>query len=78
MQHPEISGGEPLVPLLDEADFSPRMRRSAERVIARSGRLPNSGYALANAGDLGAATAVIKISMIFVFIEAGSTLLNIW
>ena len=56
MQHPEISGGEPLVPLLDEADFSPRMRRSAERAIARSGRLPNSGYALANAGDLGAAT----------------------
>lgn len=46
----------PLVPLLDEADYTPRMRKAAARAVARAGRLPNSGRALANAGDLGAAT----------------------
>ena len=56
MNEPNVFSGDPLVPLLDEADYTPRMRKTAARAIARAGRLPNSGKALANAGDLGAAT----------------------
>lgn len=55
MNQPNLFG-DPLVPLLDEPDYTQRMRRAADRAIARAGRLPNSGKALANAGDLGAAT----------------------
>lgn len=51
-----LSFGEPLVPLLSDEEFGPRMQKAAERAVKRSGRLPNSGRALANAGDLGAAT----------------------
>lgn len=52
----DIPPGGPLVPLLKSKDFGPRMQKAAERAIKRAGRLPNSGRALANAGDLGAAT----------------------
>jgi alkylhydroperoxidase family enzyme len=48
-------GAEPLVPMIEVEDMSPRMREAAERALKRAGRVPNSARALANAGDLGAA-----------------------
>jgi alkylhydroperoxidase family enzyme len=51
----KIPGAEPLVPLIEVEDMSPRMREAAERALKRAGRIPNSARALANAGDLGAA-----------------------
>jgi uncharacterized peroxidase-related enzyme len=54
----EIDEGpaQPLVPLLADEAFNPRMKAAAARALQRAGRLPNSARALANAGDLGAAT----------------------
>jgi len=49
------NGAEPLVPMIEVEDMSPRMREAAERALKRAGRVPNSARALANAGDLGAA-----------------------
>lgn len=46
---------EPLVPLVDVDDFQGLNRESADRVLARTGRVPNQARAMANAGDLGGA-----------------------
>ncbi len=46
---------EPLVPMIEVENMSPRMREAAERALKRAGRVPNSARALANGGDLGAA-----------------------
>jgi alkylhydroperoxidase family enzyme len=51
----KYAGTEPLVPMIEVEDMSPRMREAAERALKRAGRIPNSARALANAGDLGAA-----------------------
>jgi alkylhydroperoxidase family enzyme len=45
---------EPLVPLIDVAEFRGAMRNMAEKAIHRAGRVPNGARAVANASDLGA------------------------
>ena len=56
VQQIDECAGQPLVPLLADDAFNPRMKAVADRALRRAGRLPNSARALANAGDLGAAT----------------------
>lgn len=46
---------EPLVPLVEVEDFQGLNREIAERVLARTGRVPNQSRAMANAGELGGA-----------------------
>lgn len=51
----KFTAAEPLVPMIEVEDMSPRMREAAERALKRAGRVPNSARALANAAELGAA-----------------------
>ena len=51
----KLAQREPLVPLIDVDDFQGLNRQSADRVLARTGRVPNQARAMANAGDLGGA-----------------------
>lgn len=38
----KFPGAEPLVPMIEVEDMSPRMREAAERALKRAGRIPNS------------------------------------